>query len=84
MLLTRTHPKASYWLGLSRLRTLCELHMSKVVEKKTERDIIKADIDVIGLLREAQEVGANQLAAFCLHFVSANYQVRVCVFVVFI
>jgi Rho family protein len=36
--------------------------------------IEKADIDVIGLLHYAQERNAMQLAAFCLHFISNNYQ----------
>jgi len=60
--------------GLSRLVTLCELYLTKVVEKETTNDIIKAQIDVIGLLHIAQKHNAKQLTAFLLHFVSANYQ----------
>jgi len=60
--------------GITRLITLCELHMSKVVERETENNIEKADIDIVGLLLQAQQANARQLAAFCLHFVSANYQ----------
>eukprot|EP01090_Pellita_catalonica_P018752 TRINITY_DN6156_c0_g1_i1.p1 TRINITY_DN6156_c0_g1~~TRINITY_DN6156_c0_g1_i1.p1 ORF type:complete len:750 (+),score=175.71 TRINITY_DN6156_c0_g1_i1:2062-4311(+) len=60
--------------GMTRLITLCELYISKAVEVATQDDIQKADIDVIGLLHMAQAHHADQLAAFCLHFISANYQ----------
>jgi len=60
--------------GISRLVTLCELYISKAVEKATTDGIEKADIDVIGLLLTAQQCNAKQLADFCLHFVSQNYQ----------
>jgi len=60
--------------GLSRLVTLCELFLSKLVEKRTANDITKADIDLIGMLNCAQTHNAKQLAAFLLHFISSNYQ----------
>eukprot|EP01130_Rhizamoeba_saxonica_P016412 TRINITY_DN7581_c0_g1_i1.p1 TRINITY_DN7581_c0_g1~~TRINITY_DN7581_c0_g1_i1.p1 ORF type:complete len:678 (+),score=138.23 TRINITY_DN7581_c0_g1_i1:112-2145(+) len=59
---------------LSRLVTLCELYISKEVEEATTDDITNADIDVIGLLLFAQHCNALQLAAFCLHFISNNYE----------
>ena len=59
--------------GTPRLVALCELYISKMVEKATAISVDKADIDVIGLLQFAQKCGANQLAAFCLHFISVNY-----------
>jgi len=60
--------------GLTRLVTLCELFITKQVEVATTDDISKADIDIIGLLLAAQLHRAPQLANFCLHFISSNYQ----------
>jgi len=60
--------------GVSRLVTLCELYASKEVEKATTDGIESADIDIINLLLVSQKCNANQLAAFCLHFISNNYQ----------
>jgi hypothetical protein len=60
--------------GLPRLVTLCELYITKEVEGATSDGIEKADIDVVGLLHLAQQHNANQLAAFCLHFIASNYQ----------
>jgi len=60
--------------GMSRLVTLCELYISKAVETATKDDIVKADIDIIGLLHVSQAHNANQLAQFCLHFIYSNYQ----------
>lgn len=53
---------------------ISDRYTSKLIEKKTEEDIRKADIDVIGVLLNAQSYNANQLAAFCMHFISQNYQ----------
>jgi Rho family protein len=58
---------------MTRLGTLCELYISKMVERACEKGIEKADIDVIGLLQLAQQHNAHQLAKFCLHFVASNY-----------
>ncbi|KAJ5068650.1 hypothetical protein M0811_02593 [Anaeramoeba ignava] len=58
---------------MPRLVTLCELYISKIVEVATRNDIIKADIDVIGILVESQDANAQQLEKFCLHFISTNY-----------
>jgi len=63
----------AYRYGITRLVSLTELFISKMVERETETSITDAKIDVIGLLHLAQECEAKQLAAFCLHFVSANY-----------
>ncbi|PRP82049.1 Rho GTPase-like protein [Planoprotostelium fungivorum] len=60
--------------GMPRLLTLCELYTSKLIEKKTEDGIENADIDIIGVLLTAQDYNANQLAAFCLHYISQNFQ----------
>lgn len=60
--------------GISRLVTLCELYISKTVEKATADKISVADIDVVDLLCSAQLYHANQLADFALHWLSVNYQ----------
>uniref|UniRef100_A0A6B2KZ06 RING-type E3 ubiquitin transferase n=1 Tax=Arcella intermedia TaxID=1963864 RepID=A0A6B2KZ06_9EUKA len=60
--------------SLSRLISLCELYISKQVEVATANDITKAPIDVIGILIASQLYGAKQLEAFCMHFISSNYQ----------
>jgi len=60
--------------GITRLITLCELFISKQVEVATANGIENAEIDVIGLLELSQAFNANQLAAFCLHFISNNYE----------
>jgi len=44
-----------------------------MIEKETAKSVDKADIDVIGILYGAQTCNANQLAGFCLHFLSVNY-----------
>lgn len=36
--------------AVSRLVTLCELYLSKLVERETKDDIAKADVDIIGIL----------------------------------
>jgi Rho family protein len=56
------------------LLTLCELYASKMVERRTSKDIVKSDVDVIGLLLTAQAHHAKQLEAFCLHFISTNFR----------
>jgi len=60
--------------GAPRLLSLCELYISKEVEIATRENIEKSEIDVIGLLMISQERNANQLAGFCLHFISTNFQ----------
>jgi len=63
----------SHRYGITRLISLTELFISKMVERETESSITDAKIDVIGILHLAQECEAKQLAAFCLHFISSNY-----------
>ncbi|XP_060078505.1 rho-related protein racA-like [Ylistrum balloti] len=59
--------------GLKRLTNLCELHITKEVNKSVIKTIEKADIDVIGLLQSSQDYNAEQLSRWCLHFISTNY-----------
>ncbi|XP_041458150.1 rho-related protein racA-like [Lytechinus variegatus] len=56
-----------------RLKNLCELYITKEVDVSVRDQIEKADIDVIGLLHTAQFHNADQLSAWCLHFISSNY-----------
>lgn len=44
------------------------------MERKTSQEVIKAEIDVIGLLLQSQTHNAKQLSAFCLHYISTNFQ----------
>jgi Ras-related C3 botulinum toxin substrate 1 len=60
---------------LQRLVSLCELAITKLVERETTNSIAHANINVIGLLLLAQRCNANQLADFCSHFISQNYQI---------
>ncbi|KAK3769161.1 hypothetical protein RRG08_014024 [Elysia crispata] len=57
----------------SRLVNLCELYISKEVDRACRDRIEKAEIDVIGLLNMANMYNAKQLTTFCLHFISTNY-----------
>merc|ERR1719397_504773 len=59
--------------GVPRLISMCELNIGKVIEKAVVEKIEKADIDIIGILLMAQEEKADQLDAFCLHFLCTNY-----------
>ena len=59
--------------GKSGLISLCEIFISKNIDKSVAQGIENADIDTIGLLLLAQTYEANQLANFCLHFISTNY-----------
>eukprot|EP00052_Salpingoeca_macrocollata_P014294 m.112100 g.112100 ORF g.112100 m.112100 type:complete len:616 (+) comp19261_c0_seq12:72-1919(+) len=64
---------ASSLLQQQRLANLAELHVSKTIERRCTKSIRKADVDVIGTLLLAQRHNASQLSAFCLHFISSNY-----------
>uniref|UniRef100_A0ABM0GWV1 Rho-related protein racA-like n=1 Tax=Saccoglossus kowalevskii TaxID=10224 RepID=A0ABM0GWV1_SACKO len=56
-----------------RLINLCELYITKEIERSTAANIAEADIDVIGLLHSAQIHNADQLSDWCCHFISTNY-----------
>ncbi|KAG2378458.1 hypothetical protein C9374_008097 [Naegleria lovaniensis] len=60
--------------GMSGLTSMCEIYISKIIDKSIAKGIEKADIDIIGILLLAQTYAANQLAQFCLHFISTNYE----------
>ncbi|XP_048780651.2 rho-related protein racA-like isoform X2 [Ostrea edulis] len=56
-----------------RLINLCELYITKEVDRSVTKQIEKSDIDVIGLLLTSQLHNADQLSNWCLHFISSNY-----------
>ncbi|XP_048237534.1 rho-related protein racA-like [Haliotis rufescens] len=56
-----------------RLVNLCELYITKEVDRSCTKNIKKSDIDVIGLLLTSQRHNAAQLSKWCLHFISSNY-----------
>ena len=57
-----------------RLASLCELYISKAVEKATADSIRDADCDLVGLTDMSSRLNAPQLRTFCLHFLSVNYE----------
>eukprot|EP00058_Branchiostoma_floridae_P005060 XP_002590548.1 hypothetical protein BRAFLDRAFT_124528 [Branchiostoma floridae] len=59
--------------GQTRLISMCELYMTKDVDRDTGESIEKSSTDVIGLLVMAQMHNAPQLSSWCLHFISTNY-----------
>jgi len=59
---------------IDRLITLCELYISKMVDRAIADGIEKAEINVVGLLLDSQQHNAPQLAQFCLHFIASNFQ----------
>ena len=63
----------AYQYKMNRLTTLCELYISKTIEKETTEGIERAKIDIIGILNIANQCEAKQLAKFCLHFISTNF-----------
>lgn len=56
-----------------RLVNLCELYITKEVDRSVAKNIEKSEIDVIGLLLTTQMYNAKQLANWCLFFISSNY-----------
>jgi GTPase SAR1 family protein len=60
--------------SLPRPITLCELYISKIIEKATTEGIEKAEIDIISLLLVSQDHNALKLAEFCKHFICTNFQ----------
>ena len=63
--------------GQGRLVTLCELFLSKQVEKWTQDSIINSRFPLVQILNRCNSLpgSAPQLQAFLKHFLCANYQV---------
>ncbi|ELT89665.1 hypothetical protein CAPTEDRAFT_145181 [Capitella teleta] len=58
---------------MSRIVNLCELYITKEVDRSVQKNIQKSNMDVIGLLLLAQAHNAKQLEGWCLHFISTNF-----------
>ncbi|XP_052256047.1 rho-related protein racA-like [Dreissena polymorpha] len=59
--------------GQKRLVNLCELYITKEVDRSVSKRIEKSEIDVIGILLTSQTFNAAQLEKWCLFFISSNY-----------
>jgi hypothetical protein len=73
---THTHahsPLRACRYGLRRLVTLCELRITKIVDRAVTHSIERSNLDVIGLLNFASAREATQLEAWCLHFIASNH-----------
>jgi Rho family protein len=58
---------------LQRLKTLCELQITKLVDAAISDSIVNSNIDIISLLNMAQTFHSTQLVDWCLFFLSSNY-----------
>lgn len=56
-----------------RLVGLCELHLSIAIAEQTKDTIIDAEVDILDLLKWAEEMEATRLVLFLRHFVCTNY-----------
>ncbi|KAL0484997.1 Rho-related protein RAC [Acrasis kona] len=61
--------------NMTRPITLCELAISKTIEREVADGIEKANVDVIGLFSVSQIHNAHQLNKFCMHFICTNYRI---------
>ncbi len=52
---------------MSRLMSLCELYISKHVERATKHSIAKADVDVIGEVIHSLSYQPKQLTLMAVH-----------------
>ncbi|XP_031551057.1 rho-related protein racA-like [Actinia tenebrosa] len=58
---------------LPRLVTLCELYITKKVDKMIEKKVSDGAEYVVNLLLLSQAHNAHQLSNWCLHFIATNY-----------
>jgi len=61
--------------GLTRLVTLCELYITKHIERSIQDKIRDSNVNIYEVLQFASAFNATQLSAFCLHFIGSNYTV---------
>ena len=59
--------------GLERLKSLCELQITKLVDAAITDSISKSDVDVVSLLNAASAYNAPQLESWCLFFLAKNF-----------
>ncbi|XP_067032114.1 rho-related protein racA-like isoform X2 [Acropora muricata] len=60
---------------LPRLVTLCELYITKKVDRAVQKKVADGTSDVIDLLFTSQAHNAKQLSGWCLHFIATNFSV---------
>ena len=56
-----------------RLKSLCELKITKLVDAAISESILKSTIDVVSVLNMAASYNATQLEQWCLFFLSSNF-----------
>ena len=59
---------------MPRLVALCELYISKAIERATADSISKSPLDISGVVMTAKYCNAMQLFQFGMHFLRVNYQ----------
>ena len=64
----------SHKCELSRLRSLCELYLTKHVDRASVASVRHGHSDVIALLLSARACGATQLVGFLRHQLATNYE----------
>lgn len=60
-------------LGLQRVVSFCELHITKLIEDAISESIERAEVDIVAVLNLSTTHNARQLEAWCLHFIASNY-----------
>merc|ERR1711988_557048 len=60
--------------AVPRLVALCELYISKAIERATADSISKSPLDISGVVMTAQHCNAMQLFEFGMHFLRVNFQ----------
>lgn len=60
--------------AVPRLVALCELYISKAIERATADSISKSPLDISGVVMTAQHCNAMQLFQFGMHFLRVNFQ----------
>jgi small GTP-binding protein len=63
----------SNYFDFDRLKSLCELKITKLVDAAISECILKSTIDVVSVLNMAASYNAKQLEEWCLFFLSSNF-----------
>ena len=71
--LLETAELSDQW-NLPRLLALCELYLTKHVERAVRKSVSNAKVDFADLLERAEMCNAGQLRDFMRHFIATNYQ----------
>mmetsp|Transcript_4259 Transcript_4259/g.6706 ORF Transcript_4259/g.6706 Transcript_4259/m.6706 type:complete len:1197 (-) Transcript_4259:91-3681(-) len=60
-------------MGAPRLVSLCELYITKLIDRAVTDQIEKSTVDVVGILNTARSHNAHQLVGFCRHFIASVF-----------